>query len=761
MLIFPVRHHSPAAALHLDRLIRDVRPGAILIEGPEDANSLIPLLVDPLTVPPVAIYAFEGERSGDVAHYRSVFYPFCAYSPEYVALRAGAETGARIAFCDVPTWASLLASEHSGLAPDPAEDAYGRFAGRLAEVAGFPSFDAFWEAAVEQVCAQAPVDEYIAALTDFGAKARDVASLHRAALTDLARERHMAAVAVEMVASGVPAEKIMIVCGAAHAVPIAEAIAAGATRPELGNPVPVELALVPYSYPRLSDDHGYGAGNRAPWYYQAVWEEGGDFLAASRRALLTVASRLRDQGRLASLAQVIDADELAIVLARLRGKRAPGVDEVSDAAVACLAQGQPAVVERVLRETLVGDRLGQVTPRAGLTPLQAEFYDTTARLRLPVQDASRTILVHLPDPVEAAQSVFLHRLVAAGVPFARQLEGGIGGSVAARGGALAGLRRAREKWELCWSPLTDACLIERNAWGSTLAGVAERLLLKRIESAGAIDEGAEILLHLALCDLPAAFARALRRCETLAADNASFPAIARAAFHLDALLALGAARQLPEPELADLASRLFVRAALHLPAASQCGDDAALEIETSLIPLAELVRKGSPIAAADLFWDAVCTVSELDSAHPGLRGLALVLLEIGNRLAPGDLTLRLQRQLVGTSPDAGARLVAGLFRLHRSTLIRHRALIGAITDFLLNVEIESLIPLLPALRRTLGNLSPAERAYLQETLARLFGVTQDASLPANVPDRLQARLRAADAAVAAVLTTWREHYGIA
>ena len=40
----PVRHHSPACAWHVDRLIRDLQPDAVLIEGPRDATRLIPLL---------------------------------------------------------------------------------------------------------------------------------------------------------------------------------------------------------------------------------------------------------------------------------------------------------------------------------------------------------------------------------------------------------------------------------------------------------------------------------------------------------------------------------------------------------------------------------------------------------------------------------------------------------------------------------------------------------------------------------------------
>ena len=44
VVFFPVRHHSPACARQVDRLIRAIRPDAVLIEGPRDATHLIPLL---------------------------------------------------------------------------------------------------------------------------------------------------------------------------------------------------------------------------------------------------------------------------------------------------------------------------------------------------------------------------------------------------------------------------------------------------------------------------------------------------------------------------------------------------------------------------------------------------------------------------------------------------------------------------------------------------------------------------------------------
>ena len=54
---FPVRHHSPAVARHLETVIQARRPKVIFLEGPSEANDLIPHVVDAKTKPPVAIYS--------------------------------------------------------------------------------------------------------------------------------------------------------------------------------------------------------------------------------------------------------------------------------------------------------------------------------------------------------------------------------------------------------------------------------------------------------------------------------------------------------------------------------------------------------------------------------------------------------------------------------------------------------------------------------------------------------------------------------
>jgi hypothetical protein len=788
VLIVPIRHHSPAGAMRVGRLIRERQPRVVLIEGPADATPLIDQVLDPSTVPPIALYAFR--RVGDDV--RAAYFPFCDYSPEYVALQAGREVGAEVAFCDLPSTVTLewgndgnapeeAIAEADGEAAidlsEPAPADYAAFAVALAEASGCGSFEAFWEAAFEQAGPDQSADGYIDLMSTFGSQARVLSATRRDGY-DCRRERAMADAARQCVARGVPDDAIVLICGAAHAQAIAEVYAEDAPRasskpdcvptaplPAAGEGAQAEIALIPYSFPRLSEQAGYGAGNRAPWYYQQVWSLGGDYGAATRRAMVVAARHLRERGYSASTAQAIDADTLAATLAAMREKRAPGVDELIDAAVACFGQGHGDAVAGAIHQVLIGDAVGRITGRAGQTPLQEEFHATAQRLGLPVQDAPKQILVHLAAGAsEAERSVFLHRLGAIGVPYARELASGLGGQLAR--GPLERLGRARERWELQWTPATEARLVERTAWGSTLTECCGRLLRERLSGAERIDAGTETLLQMALCDLTASstFTAALARCEELAADSGSFPALARATFHLDGLLSYGSARKLPADRLLDLAGRLFARATVQLPSATVCGDEGADEVRTTLLPLHELVQRGSPVvgSAGETFWTTLEQVAERQATHATVRGIVLILLELSGRLRPGGLTDRLRYWLsAGADASDNARLVAGLFSLHRATLVRNRALIGAVTDYLLGLELDQLRPLLPVLRRGLGDLGGPERAYLSETLASVLGLDGARARQAlRMTSTDRAWLQEADRAVAATLDDWKTKYGI-
>ena len=81
IILLPVRHHSPACAYHVDRTIEELRPDVILVEGPDNADSLIPVMVHDQTKAPFAIYYSYHDQSGRISEDKErykCYYPFPA-----------------------------------------------------------------------------------------------------------------------------------------------------------------------------------------------------------------------------------------------------------------------------------------------------------------------------------------------------------------------------------------------------------------------------------------------------------------------------------------------------------------------------------------------------------------------------------------------------------------------------------------------------------------------------------------------------------
>lgn len=74
----------------------------VLIEGPPEADALIPLAADEDMRPPVALLAHAVDEPG-----RSAFWPLAEFSPEWVAIRWALEHGVPARFIDLPATHTL------------------------------------------------------------------------------------------------------------------------------------------------------------------------------------------------------------------------------------------------------------------------------------------------------------------------------------------------------------------------------------------------------------------------------------------------------------------------------------------------------------------------------------------------------------------------------------------------------------------------------------------------------------------------------
>jgi hypothetical protein len=63
LVVFPVRHHSPVCAWHLQQLLEQIRPSVVLVEGPRSFTALLPQLVDSRARMPLAIYTYAVRRA--------------------------------------------------------------------------------------------------------------------------------------------------------------------------------------------------------------------------------------------------------------------------------------------------------------------------------------------------------------------------------------------------------------------------------------------------------------------------------------------------------------------------------------------------------------------------------------------------------------------------------------------------------------------------------------------------------------------------
>lgn len=169
--------------------------------------------------------------------------------------------------------------------------------------------------------------------------------------------------------SGVPEEKIFCVCGAFHVAGLEENTPMS-DEEEAALPRACACAtLMPYSYYRLSSRSGYGAGNKAPAYFELLWDalNGGGIGAAPYLYLTRLASAHRKAGNLVSSAEVIEAVRLADTLAAMRGSKYPALSDLRDASVTTMGHGSFSELALAAADTEIGKR-SAFSPRGWPAP---------------------------------------------------------------------------------------------------------------------------------------------------------------------------------------------------------------------------------------------------------------------------------------------------------------------------------------------------------------------------------------------------------
>ena len=413
-------------------------------------------------------------------------------------MQAAKEIGAEVVFMDLPHHAQL--EPRKDPSPEPAVQdkppathrieieqdrliVESSFYQRLAAAAGYRSWDEAWDTLFESQLDALDHEHFRQELATFCAAARATSPQERLiADGTLKRERHMLrTIRDTLKARKCKPEHALVACGGFH-------LFLDRDDPEPPPAPPagtVYTTLVPYSFFRISELSGYSAGNRAPQFYQTCWELGrkGKTEDLLVEHVIAVLKQGRKDGEPLSSADAISVCQHAEMLARLRGRTRPILDDIHDALVTCCCKGNPASEGVHLLKAIdaadIGNKIGRVTDALGRLPIVSDFYTQVDALQLDDllgKEKRLNLRLDKRQPLAERRSVFLHRL--------RYLEVEVAAMTSAPSGDLASGKIFYEEWALRWGPKIEPALIEQNLFGDTI----ESACLARLQEELAKDE---------------------------------------------------------------------------------------------------------------------------------------------------------------------------------------------------------------------------------------------------------------------------------
>ncbi|GIJ44160.1 hypothetical protein Val02_10460 [Virgisporangium aliadipatigenens] len=747
-----VRHHSPACAALVARVIDTLRPAHVLVEGGADLNGRIDELLLGHELP-VAVFSSyrDGLRDGSREPMRHASWaPFCEYSPEWVALRAGRAVGAAVRFIDLPAWDPAFASRRNRYAD--AEVRYADVVARLCAEFAVDNVDTLWDHLFEAAPAEG-LQERLAAYFDLVRGESDATE------EDAAREEYMARWVRAAVADA-GERPVVVVTGGFHRAALIRLCdpAASDPAPAVWPEIPTlpdgavgGSYVVPFSFRRLDAFDGYQSGMPSPAYYQHLWDHGPE--GAARELTRAVVERLRALRQPVSTADLIAARTAADGLALVRGHAVPSrvdildglasalVNEALDVPLPWTARGtlapgtHPAVVEMVA--ALSGERVGRLHPDTPAPPL---VHDVTALLERLGLDRAGPVDLDLTRPDGLERSRVLHRLRVLAVPgFARD------------SGPRTGVDPVlTERWRLSVHDGRTGALIEAGAYGAVLEEAAAAALADRIGAAGSdVDVIAAVLFDAALAGCAELSARLL---EDVVRRVGSAPepaalgrvlAVVLSLWRHDRLLGTAHSDTLGAVLAAGVTRALWLVEGVRGPGlpADPGRIGALVAVRDILVHcgLDDAVHSGSLAVADRVAADA--------GAPPDLRGAAF-----GFGWSLRGEASSVERAVRGAfAPASAGDWLAGVFALARERVLAAGGVLDVLDDLLAGLGEEDFLIALPALRQAFTWFPPRERETIAaHVVARHGGAPMSLRLPE--PADLVAAGRALDARVDAVLT---------
>lgn len=711
--LFGIRHHGPGSARSLVQALEKLEPDCLLIEGPPEADGLIPHVLDEVMEPPVSLLLYAKDDAA-----QAVFYPFARYSPEWQALRFGAERGLATRFFDL-SLSFRFAKENYPDAEDeadteavpetdlPSELALEAKAEQvpprlvhdplfyLAQAAGYEDSERWWGHMVEERLERDSVFEAI--LEAMSALREELSEPE-----DIWEQRREASMRINIrKAQKEGFERIAVICGAWHAPALKDLNQAKEDKALLKGlaKTKVQATWIPYTSGRLARSSGYGAGITSPGWYDHLWRYAhSDDMAT--RWLAKVARLLRDEDLEASSAQVIEGVRLAQTLAAMRGRASIGLEELNEAAYALFANGNDLILSLISEKLIVSNVLGSVSEQVPATPLQLDLSAKQKRLRLKVSADEKNLELDLRKDNDLARSQLLHRLNLLKIPWGNPQHS-------------SGKGTFKEGWQLRWEPEFSVRLIEAGRYGQTIDQASSAKVKETALKADNIAELSELLDDTLLADLPEASRYLVDAIALKAAEDTDLSHLMIALPKLAHVLRYGDVRSSAERDVSTLekvVQGIFTRICIGLPnACSSLADDAAEAMFEHLQKLHSTIKLLQDDEQTELWLSTLERLTRLSNTHALLTGRAIKILLDEAKLSTQEAAQRLKLALSDPNVEKAANWLEGFLKDGGLLLVHDDALFKVLDSWFETLTEDSFTRVLPLVRRTFSSFEAPER----------------------------------------------------
>lgn len=724
--LFGIRHHGPGSARALQGSLHELKPDAILVEGPPDANDILHWLGHEDMEPPIALLVYRPDKP-EVAS----SYPFAEFSPEFQALRYGVRHDITTRFFDLPQ-ATMLATETRPMMPDTAVFE------QIAAATGHNDYELWWNALIEQRQNQTDLFTGILELMQTMRTAADeiprpeldeetAVSHAEAEQLALQREAHMRRAIRQAYAEG--CRRIAVICGAWHTPALLNLDNEAADDTLLADlpSVTVETAWVPWTYGRLSAAKGYGAGIRAPGWYHHLWQMSAQQATPTQMSiawLSHVAQLLRNHDLDASSAHIIEAVRLAEALAAMRGLPAPGLPELNEATQTVLCFGDVAPMQLIQKQLIISERMGAVPPDSPMIPLQRDLHQQQRHLRMRPEPEPTTLNLDLRNETHRARSQLLHRLNLLNVPWGKITP------VRGQSGTY------QEVWQLMWQPSFVVRVIEAGVWGNTVETAVTNFATDQAIQAQDLPTLTNLLDQALLADLPELVLSLLTRIEEQAAISSDVPHMMDALLPLARVLRYGDVRQTDPTLVRHVVDTLVTRICIGLPSTcASLDNDAAAEILDKVTAVHAVIATQQNSDHLDAWSATLRQLADQIGIHGLLAGKATRLLLDTAVLQPEDAATRLERVLSSSTANANqlvqmAFWIEGFLKGSGLLVLHDQTLWQLLDGWVMKLDPERFQTILPLLRRTFATFSEAARQQIMDRV-RFGGAS--ANQPIHAP----------------------------